>query len=78
MINVNKNLLPLALGTFGLGMSEFVMMGILPDIANSMKVSIPIAGHFISIYAIGVIFGAISMAFLSKNQPLKNLLLYTW
>ncbi len=75
MINVNKNLLPLALGTFGLGMSEFVMMGILPDIANSMKVSIPIAGHFISIYAIGVIFGAISMAFLSKNQPLKNLLL---
>lgn len=75
MISINKNLLPLALGTFGLGMSEFVMMGILPDIANSMNVTIPIAGHFISIYAIGVIFGAISMAFLSKNQPLKNLLL---
>ncbi len=75
MICVNKNLLPLALGTFGLGMSEFVMMGILPDIANSMNVSIPIAGHFISTYAIGVIFGAISMAFLSKNKPLKNLLL---
>ena len=75
MISINKNLLPLALGTFGLGMSEFVMMGILPEIANSMNVSIPTAGHFISIYAIGVIFGAISMAFLSKNQPLKNLLL---
>ena len=75
MISINKNLLPLALETFGLGMSEFVMMGILPDIANSMNVSIPTAGHFISIYAIGVIFGAISMAFLSKNQPLKNLLL---
>ena len=75
MIIINKNLLPLALGTFGLGMSEFVMMGILPDIANSMNVLIPIAGHFISIYAIGVIFGAISMVFLSKNQPLKNLLL---
>ena len=75
MNSINKNLLPLALGTFGLGMSEFVMMGILPDIANSMNVSIPIAGHFISIYAIGVIFGAISMAFLSKNQSLKNLLL---
>lgn len=75
MISINKNLLPLALGTFGLGMSEFVMMGILPEIANSMNVSIPIAGHFISIYAIGVIFGSISMAFLSKNQPLKNLLL---
>ncbi len=75
MISINKRLLPLALGTFGLGMSEFVMMGILPDIANSMKVSIPTAGHFISIYAIGVIFGAVLMAFLSKNQPLKNLLL---
>ncbi|MGN0005569.1 MAG: MFS transporter [Candidatus Gastranaerophilaceae bacterium] len=34
----------------------------------------PTAGHFISIYAIGVIFGAVSMAFLSKNQPLKKLL----
>lgn len=75
MINSTKRLIPLALGTFGLGMSEFVMMGILPDIANSMNVSIPTAGHFISIYAIGVIFGAISMAFLSKNQPLNKLLL---
>lgn len=75
MISLNKKLIPLALGTFGLGMSEFVMMGILPDIANSMNVSIPNAGHFISIYAIGVIFGAISMAFLSKNKPLKHLLL---
>lgn len=75
MINVNKNLIPLALGTFGLGMSEFVMMGILPDIANSMNVSIPTAGHFISIYAIGVILGAISMTFLSKNKSLKTLLL---
>lgn len=75
MISINKSLIPLALGTFGLGMSEFVMMGILPDIANAMNVSIPTAGHFISVYAIGVIFGAVSMAFLSKNQPLKKLLL---
>lgn len=75
MISINKSLIPLALGTFGLGMSEFVMMGILPDIANAMNVSIPTAGHFISTYAIGVIFGAVSMAFLSKNQPLKKLLL---
>jgi len=75
MISINKKLIPLTLGTFGLGMSEFVMMGILPDIANSMNVSIPTAGHFISIYAIGVIFGAIAMIFLSKKQPLKKLLL---
>ena len=75
MSKLNKSLLPLALGTFGLGMSEFVIMGILPDIANSMKVSVPDAGHFISIYAIGVIFGTVLMAFISKNQPLKRLLL---
>lgn len=46
MISLNKKLIPLALGTFGLGMSEFVMMGILPDIAKSMNVSIPTAGQF--------------------------------
>lgn len=56
MTSINKSLIPLALGTFGLGMSEFVMMGILPDIASAMNVSIPTAGHFISTYAIGVIF----------------------
>lgn len=59
MLNVNKKLIPLALATFGLGMSEFVMMGILPNIAKSMNVSIPSAGHFISIYAIGAIAGGI-------------------
>lgn len=75
MINTKKGLISLALGTFGLGMSEFVMMGILPDIAKAMNVSVPTAGHFISIYAIGVIFGAISMAFISKNRSLKDLLL---
>lgn len=72
---INKGLISLALGTFGLGMSEFVMMGILTDIADSLRVSIPSAGHFISIYAIGVIFGAVCTAFLSKNQPLKKILL---
>ena len=48
-------LLPLALGTFGLGLTEFVMMGILPDTALAMKVSIPQAGSFISMYALGVV-----------------------
>ena len=75
MVDLNKKLMPLALGTFGLGMSEFVMMGILPEIASAMEVSIPTAGHFISIYAIGVIFGSVLMVFISKNQPLRNLLL---
>ena len=69
-----KSLIALALGTFGVGMSEFVIMGILPAVAKSMDVSIPKAGHFISIYAIGVIFGAVCVALFSKRQPLKRIL----
>lgn len=52
-------LLPLALGTFGLGLTEYVMMGILPDTAKAMNCSIPMAGNFISLYALGVVFGYI-------------------
>ena len=68
-------LLPLALGTFGLGMAEFVMMGILPDTAKSMSVSIPAAGHFISFYALGVVFGSILLVLLARTKPLKNILI---
>lgn len=68
-------LLPLALGTFGLGMTEFVMMGILPDIAKSMSISIPAAGHFISMYALGVVFGSILLVILGRTRPLKQLLI---
>ena len=70
-----KSLISLALGTFGLGMAEFVMMGILPDIAKSMSVSIPTAGHFISLYALGVALGAIVLVFAARKQPLKKILL---
>ena len=51
---MKKSLIALAFGTLALGMSEFVMMGILPDIARSLGVSIPEAGHLISAYALGV------------------------
>lgn len=47
-------LLALAAGAFVLGAAEFVMMGILPQAAQTMHVSIPFAGNFISAYAIGV------------------------
>ena len=73
--NIKKSLLSLAFGTFSLGMAEFVMMGILPDIAKSMKISIPTAGHFISAYALGVAFGAIILVFAARKKPLKNILL---
>ncbi|RZL51764.1 MAG: MFS transporter, partial [Pedobacter sp.] len=47
---MNKNLLPLTLGGLGIGITEFVMMGLLPDIAKDLKVTIPQAGHLISAY----------------------------
>lgn len=68
-------LLPLSLGTFGLGMTEFVMMGILPDVAKSMNVSIPKAGSFISFYAIGVVVGSVLLILLGRTKPLKNILI---
>ena len=45
VLHMKKSLIALAFGTLALGMSEFVMMGILPDIARSLGVSIPEAGR---------------------------------
>ena len=71
----SKCLLPLALGTFGLGLAEFVMMGVLPDVAKTMNVSIPSAGNFISFYALGVVFGSILLVISGRKQPLKKILI---
>ena len=54
---MKKSLIALAFGTLGLGIAEFVMMGILPDVAKDLGISIPTAGHFISAYALGVCVG---------------------
>ncbi|NIK91424.1 MFS transporter [Mangrovimonas sp. CR14] len=77
---MNKALLSLAIGGFGIGLTEFVIMGILPDVANAFEISIPIAGHFISAYALGVVVGAPTLTGLcSKWQPQKVLLgLMVW
>ena len=69
-------LLPLALGTFGLRLTEFVMIGILPDTAHAMKVSIPQAGSFISMYALGVVAGAVLLVVIARTKPLKTILLW--
>lgn len=69
-------LLPLALGTFGLGLTEYVMMGILPDTALAMKVSIPQAGSFISMYALGVVAGAVLLVVIARTKSLKTILLW--
>ena len=59
----------LALGGFAIGTTEFVTMGLLPDIAAGVDVSIPSAGHLISAYALGVVVGAPVIAALSARLP---------
>jgi DHA1 family arabinose polymer transporter-like MFS transporter len=72
---VKKHLLPLALGGLGIGTTEFVMMGLLPDIAKDFQISIPVAGHLISAYAAGVVIGAPLLVAISGNFGPKKILL---
>lgn len=67
--------LALALGGFGIGTTEFVAMGLLPDIAASLNITEPIAGHVISAYALGVVVGAPLIASLTARMRRKTLLL---
>ena len=71
---MKKSLIALAFVTLGLGIAEFVMMGILPDVAHDFGISISQAGHFISAYALGVCVGA-PMLILARKHPLKRILL---
>ncbi|WP_288338531.1 MFS transporter [uncultured Sphingomonas sp.] len=54
----NLGLIALAVGAFGIGVTEFAPMGMLPVIAGDLHVSIPAAGLLISAYAMGVLIGA--------------------
>ncbi|WP_369134994.1 MFS transporter [Modestobacter sp. I12A-02662] len=63
----------LALGAFAIGTTEFVTMGLLPDIAQGTGVSIPAAGHYISAYALGVVVGAPVIAALGARLPRRGL-----
>lgn len=72
---MKKSLLALASGTLGLGIAEFVMMGVLPNVAHDLGISIPQAGHFISAYAVGVCVGAPLMVLVARTRPLKQILL---
>lgn len=70
-----KALIALAMGAFGIALTEFVIMGILPEVARSLRVSIPQAGHFISAYALGVVIGAPLLAGISHRQTSRQALL---
>ena len=67
-------LVALAMGGFAIGITEFVTMGLLPQIAAGVGVSIPSAGHAISAYALGVVVGAPTIAFLAAKVPRRTLL----
>ncbi|MCK2151515.1 MFS transporter AraJ [Citrobacter braakii] len=73
---MKKVIFSLALGTFGLGMAEFGIMGVLTELARDVGISIPAAGHMISFYAFGVVLGAPIIALFSNRFSLKHILLF--
>lgn len=68
-------MIALALGGFGIGTTEFVAMGLLPEMASGLNISEPTAGHVISAYALGVVVGAPLIAALTARVQRKHLLL---
>ncbi|MFD0884050.1 MFS transporter [Streptosporangium algeriense] len=68
-------LLALAIGAFGIGTTEFVVMGLLPEIADDYGVSIPSAGLLVTGYAIGVVIGAPLMTALGTRISRKTMLM---
>lgn len=73
-MKINFPLMALAIGAFGIGVTEFSPMGMLPVIADDLGVSIPTAGILISAYAFGVLVGAPVMTLLFANMPRRRLL----
>lgn len=72
---MKKEILPLTLGGLSIGTTEFVLMGILPNIAEYFDISISSAGQFISLYALGVVIGAPLIIFVSGRISPKKILL---
>lgn len=75
---MKKSLLALALGGLGIGVTEFTIMGMLPDVARDLSISIPQAGYLIAAYAMGVVVGApllvVGMSRLSPKRMLMFLM----
>ena len=69
-------LLALAIGAFGIGTTEFVIMGVLPEVAGDFGVSIPTAGWLVSGYALGVVVGAPLLTVLGTRFSRKKMLMF--
>lgn len=72
---MRKSLLALAVAAFGIGTSEFIIMGLLPDLSHSLHVSIPKAGVLVSAYALSVTFGSPLVALLLARTERKRAML---
>ncbi|MDB6063368.1 MAG: major facilitator superfamily 1 [Verrucomicrobiaceae bacterium] len=70
-----RAVLALGVGGFSIGTGEFVIMGLLPEVARDVGVTIPEAGHLISAYALGVVIGAPVLAVLAARWPRRALLI---
>ncbi|OIK16006.1 MFS sugar transporter [Bacillus sp. MUM 116] len=69
-------LLALAVSAFAIGTTEFISVGLLPLIANDLKISVTTAGLTVSLYALGVTFGAPILTSLTSRMSRKTLLLW--
>jgi DHA1 family inner membrane transport protein len=69
-------ILALAVGGFTIGTTEFMTMGVLPEIADGVDVSVPTAGHVISAYALGVVVGVPILAFFGAALPRRAMLVW--
>ncbi|MCW2392759.1 MFS transporter [Sphingobium sp. B11D3A] len=74
-MKLNPGITALAIGAFGIGVTEFAPMGLLPVIAGDLGVSIPTAGLLISAYAFGVMLGAPLMTLTTGRVPRRTLLI---
>ncbi|MBO9519546.1 MAG: MFS transporter [Porphyrobacter sp.] len=74
-MKLNSGLIALSVGAFGIGVTEFAPMGLLPVIAKDLGVSIPAAGLLISAYALGVMIGAPLMTLSTGRVPRRTLLI---
>jgi DHA1 family inner membrane transport protein len=74
---VRSSLLVLALGSFALGTGEFTVMGLLPQLAGDLRISIPQAGNLVSAYALGVVVGAPLLIAAATRLPRRQALVLT-
>ncbi|MGI4839499.1 MAG: MFS transporter [Janthinobacterium lividum] len=74
-MRINYPLVALSIGAFGIGVTEFAPMGMLPGIAADLGVSIPSAGLLVSAYAMGVLIGAPLMTLTTARIPRRYLLI---